>query len=140
LITIVRVEEVMSRSVITITPEQTLRDAVEMLRSKHIRHLPVVEGDRLIGIVTDRDVKRATPSLLSGVERDEYDRVLDTTKVAQVMTRDPMTVSPETRLRDAVKIFLDRKMGALPVVANGLLVGIITQIDMLRVFYATLAE
>ena len=76
-----KIAEVMSRSVVTLQPEQTLRDAVELLRSKHIRHLPVVEDGRLIGIVTDRDVKRATPSLLSGVDRDEYDRVLDETKI-----------------------------------------------------------
>jgi CBS domain-containing protein len=136
----VRVEEVMSSSVITLAPEQTLRDAVELLRSKHIRHLPVVEDSRLIGIVTDRDVKRATPSLLGGADRDDYDRVLDTITVAQFMTRDPMTVQPDTQLKEAVKIFIDRKMGALPVVADGHLVGIITQIDLLRVFYSTLPD
>jgi acetoin utilization protein AcuB len=133
-----KVSEVMTRTVVTLTPEQTLRDAVELLRSKHIRHLPVVEDSRLIGILTDRDVKRATPSLLSGVDRDEYDRVLDETKIGQIMTREPMTVTPETGLKAAVKIFIDHKVGALPVVSDGLLVGIITEIDLLRVFHGML--
>ena len=133
-----QVQTIMSRSVITLTPEQTLRDAVNLLRSKHIRQLPVVEDSKLIGIITDRDVKRATPSLHSGVEREEYDRVLDTTQISQFMTREPMTVSPDTDLKEAVKIFIDRKIGALPVVANGQLVGIITEIDALKVLYEKL--
>ena len=135
-----KIAEVMSRSVVTLQPEQTLRDAVELLRSKHIRHLPVVEDGRLIGIVTDRDVKRATPSLLSGVDRDEYDRVLDETKIGQIMTREPMTVTPESELKAAVKIFIDRKVGALPVVSGSQLVGIITEIDLLRVFHNMLKD
>ena len=130
-----KIAEVMSRTVVTLTPEQTLRDAVELLRSKHIRHLPVVEDSKLIGIVTDRDVKRATPSLLSGVDRDEYDRVLDETKIAQIMTREPMTVTPESELKAAVKVFIERKVGALPVVSGSQLVGIVTEIDLLRVFH-----
>jgi acetoin utilization protein AcuB len=135
-----KIAEVMSRTVVTLTPEQTLRDAVELLRSKHIRHLPVVEDSKLIGIVTDRDVKRATPSLLSGVDRDEYDRVLDETKIAQIMTREPMTVTPESGLKAAVKTFIDRKVGALPVVSGGRLVGIVTEIDLLRVFHDMLKD
>src|ERR1700674_2647259 len=114
-----KIAEIMTRTVVTLTQEQTLRDAVELLRSKHIRHLPVVEDSKLIGIVTDRDVKRATPSLLSGVDRDEYDRVLDETKVTQLMTREPITVTPDTGLKAAVKIFIDRKVGAIPVVVDG---------------------
>jgi CBS domain-containing protein len=135
-----KIAEVMTRSVVTLTPEQTLRDAVELLRSKHIRHLPVVEDSRLIGIVTDRDVKRATPSLLSGVDRDEYDRVLDETKIAQIMTREPMTVTPETGLKAVVKFFIDRKVGALPVVSDSRLVGIVTEIDLLKVFHGMLKD
>lgn len=127
------VEEVMSRSVVTLTPEDTLRDAVRLLRSNRIRHLPVVDDLKLVGIVTDRDVKRATPSVLSGVDREEYDRVLATTKVLQFMTREPITVTPKTGLKAAVEIFIERKVGALPVVQDSQLVGILTDVDILRV-------
>lgn len=124
----------MTREVVTLSPEQSLREAVELLMMHRIRHLPVVDGDsRLIGIVTDRDVKRATPSLLSGVERKEYERILDTTKVSSFMTRDPMVITPTTPLRTVVRMVVDTKIGGLPVVNNGHLVGIVTQIDLLRV-------
>jgi acetoin utilization protein AcuB len=134
------VGEVMSRSVVTLTPEETLLDALSRLRSHRIRHLPVVDNSKVVGIVTDRDIKRATPSVLSGVDQDEYDRVLATTKVAQFMTREPITVAPRTALKAAVEIFIERKVGALPVVDNGDLVGILTDIDILRVAYGLLPD
>lgn len=134
------VKEVMSRSVITLTPEQTLAEAIGLLRSHGIRHLPVVDGSKLVGIVTDRDVKRATPSVLSGVAREEYDRVLATTKVVQFMTREPLTVTPGTGLKTAVRIFVEAKVGALPVVEADHLVGILTEIDVLRVVLDLLPE
>jgi acetoin utilization protein AcuB len=129
------VQDVMTRDVVTLTPEQTLRDAINLMRSKRIRHLPVVEGPMLVGIVTDRDVKRATPSVLTGVEHDDYDNSLLTIRVAQVMTREPVTVSGRSSLKSAVEIFVNARYGALPVVDNGRLVGIVTDIDILRVAY-----
>jgi CBS domain-containing protein len=127
------VEDVMSRDVVTLAPEQTLRDAITLLRRQRIRHLPVVEGQKLLGIVTDRDVKRATPSVLTGVGKDEYDNSLATIKVAQVMTREPVTVLRRSPLKSAVEIFIETRFGALPVVDDGRLVGILTDTDVLRV-------
>ena len=125
----------MSRSVVTLAPEQTLREAINLLQSEHVRHMPVVGDAGVVGIVTDRDVKRATPSLLSGIDRSEYERVLETTTVVHFMTRDPLTVTPKSQLKAAVQIFIDRKVGALPVVEEGRLVGILTDIDILRVVH-----
>jgi CBS domain-containing protein len=124
----------MTQSVISVTSDQTLREATDLLRSKHIRQLPVVDGGRLIGIITDRDIKRATPSILSGVDRDEYDRILEQTKVSQFMTKEPMTLTADTPLKVAVHIFVTQKIGALPIVDGGKLSGIVTQIDALRAF------
>ncbi len=135
-----RAADIMSRSLVTLTSEQTLRDAMNLFRSKHIRHLPVLADEKLIGIVTDRDAKRATPSLLSGVERDEFDRVLDTIKIEQFMTRDPITIAPVDSVKAVLKIFIERKVGALPVVSDGVLVGIVTEIDLLRVFHEMLED
>jgi len=134
------VEDVMSRSVVTLTPQQTLRDAIDLLQSHHIRHLPVVDDSKVVGIVTDRDVKRATPSVLSGPTRDEYEYMLATTKVAQFMTRDPLTVTPKSGLKAAVEIFIARKVGALPVVEDGHLVGILSDSDILRVVHDMLVD
>jgi CBS domain-containing protein len=136
----VTVEQRMTRDVVTLEQGQSLRDAMGVMQRHRIRHAPVLDGDRLVGILTDRDVKRATPSLLSGIDREQYDRVLSQTRVGQVMTRNPYSVTPTTSLRDAVKLFVDRKFGALPVVEAGRLVGILTQTDLLRAFYETLED
>lgn len=129
----------MTRSVETVSREHTLRDAVDLLLSRHIRHLPVVDADlRLVGIVTDRDVKRATPSLHSGVDRTAYERVLDETRVAQFMTKDPWVVSSGTTVKEAARVLIDSKVGALPVVDDGRLVGIVSDIDLLRVLHGLL--
>ena len=133
------VEDAMTSAVVTLSTDETLRDAINLLRSKRIRHLPVVEASRLVGIVTDRDVKRATPSVLSGIAKEEYDNALLTMKVAQFMTREPITVTPTSGLKAAVGIFIDKKVGALPVVDDGHLVGILTEIDILRVAYDLLS-
>jgi acetoin utilization protein AcuB len=133
------VKDVMTRDVATLTPEQTLRDAINLLRSRRIRHLPVVEGQKLVGIVTDRDVKRAAPSVLTGVGNEAFDNSLLTIKVAQVMTREPITVLDRASLKSAVEIFINTKVGALPVVDDGRLVGILADSDILRVAYNLLS-
>lgn len=134
------VEALMTREVRTLKEDDALRDAIALMQRHRIRHIPVTEDDRIVGIVTDRDLKRATPSLLSGINQEKYDKVLVETRVGQVMTRNPYTVTPSMPLKDAAKIFVDRKFGALPVVEEGRLVGIITGIDMLRAFYETLKD
>ncbi|HKY31987.1 MAG TPA: CBS domain-containing protein [Candidatus Polarisedimenticolia bacterium] len=134
------VEQRMTRQVITLTEDQTLRDAIAVMQRHRIRHVPVVAGRAVVGMLTDRDVKRATPSLLSGVGQEEYDRVLTRTRVGQVMTRNPFSVTPATHLKDAVKLLVDSKYGALPVVERNELVGIVTGTDLLRAFYEMLDE
>jgi acetoin utilization protein AcuB len=128
------VKEIMAAPVISIGPDETLRGVMNVMRSHRIRQVPVIDNGSLVGIITDRDTKRATPSVLSG-DREEYDRILDSTKVAQFMTREPTTVSLDTPVKAAVRIFITQKIGALPVVEGGEVVGIVTQIDALRAFY-----
>ena len=134
------VEERMTRRVVTVTENASLREALALLQRHRIRHIPVVEGEMIVGILTDRDVKRATPSLLSGVSQEDYDRVLAQTHVSQVMTRNPFSVTPSTSLKDATKLLADRKYGALPVVEGDRLVGILTNTDLLRAFYESLED
>ncbi len=131
----------MNSSVETLSPSQTLREVLDRLLTRRMRHFPVVDADfRLVGIVSDRDVKRATPSLHSGVDQQSYERVLEETTVAQFMTREPMTIAPDTSLKRAVKILVDSKVGALPVVNSERLVGIVTDIDLLRYLRDTLPD
>jgi acetoin utilization protein AcuB len=134
------VEDAMTGAVVTLSPEETLGDAINLLRSKRIRHLPVVEESRLVGIVTDRDVKRATPSVLSGVAKEEYDAALGRIKVAQFMTREPITVTRKSQLKEAVGTLIEKKVGALPVVDDGHLVGILTEIDVMKIAHDLLRD
>lgn len=132
------VRQLMTANPETLPPTATMQEAIELEMRRRIRHIPVVEDGALVGIVTDRDLKRATPSVLSGVDRAEYERVVAETPLGRVMTRDPMTVSPDTSLRAAVQVFVERKYGALPVVEDGRLVGILTESDVMRAFVALL--
>lgn len=130
----------MVRNVIALQAGQHLREALLVMRKNSIRHLPVLEEGKLVGILTDRDVTRATPSAMSGADLETFNNVVDSTLIKQVMTRNPYAVTPSTPLRDAVKVLHDRKYGALPVVEGGRLVGIITVMDLLKDFMVLLPE
>ncbi len=135
-----KVGDRMVRSVISVQAGQRLRDALLMMRKHRIRHLPVLQDGKLVGILTDSDVSRATPSAVSGADLETFNRVVDSTLVEQIMTRNPYAVTPSTPLKEAVKVLHDRKYGALPVVEGGRLVGIITVMDMLKDFMILLPE
>jgi acetoin utilization protein AcuB len=135
-----KVADRMVRDVITLEVDQTLREAIALFQKHHIRHVPVLEAGKLVGILTDRDVKRATPSPLAGDSIEEFNRVVDSSRIKQIMTRNPYCVTPATPLRDAVKLLHDRKNGSLPVVEGDRLVGLITTTDMLMDLYNLLPE
>lgn len=128
-----KVRSRMKTELVTLSATETLREAVRLELQRKIRHIPIVDADgKLLGIVTDRDIKRALPSPLTGqLAREEYDSVLDETQLQKVMTRDPVSVSPDATLSEAVQIMFEKKIGGLPVVENGKLVGIFTQTDAL---------
>ena len=135
-----KVSDRMTRDVVTLEEEQSLRDALSLQQRHKIRHIPIVTDGDVVGILTDRDLKRASPSLLSGISQEKYDELLDSTLVSQVMTRTPQTVTPETPIREVAKILMDQKFGALPVTDKNQLVGIITDIDLLGALYELLDE
>lgn len=128
-----KVRDYMTPSVLTLREGDRLRAAVELELVHRIRHIPVLdEGGSLVGIVTDRDIKRALPSPLSAPAREQYEALLDSTPIARVMTREPYTVEAASELADAVQTMLNHNIGGLPVVEGGALVGMFTQIDALR--------
>jgi acetoin utilization protein AcuB len=119
-------------SPVTAVPDTTsLLDAVLLMRRSGFRHLPVVHGERLVGIITDRDLNRLAPSMLGKPSPQEYNELFENTPLSKVMIRNPITVRPDTRVLDAVAILHHKKLGCLPVVENEHLVGIITVTDML---------
>lgn len=134
----VRVSDLMHTHPITVRPEDTIRYAFRQLCAARIRHLLVMDGDRLVGIVTDRDIRLALPSLPFVSDIAEMYLRLDDIKVRDVMTRDVIAVRPETPLAAAVDIFLRRVISGLPVLDNGRVVGILTETDALRALHAAL--
>ena len=134
-----KVDAWMQKEVLTQTEESSLRDAINLSRKHHIRHIPITRNQKeLVGIVSDRDIKRFTPSILSERSTGEHERVLEETPLARIMTKDPQTISPTQSIREAVELFCKTKVGALPVVIQGKLVGIITETDMLKAFHQAL--
>lgn len=127
------VGEYMTRDPITVQEDTSMKEAMLLLRTHHIRHLPVVNGKMLVGLVSDRDIRRASPSLLSGIDKNDYEQVLEDTPVGRIMTREPFTVTEVTPLIDAITVLVEKKFGSLPVVDGSELVGIFTEIDALKI-------
>ena len=123
----------MTRDVITITPAENCQKALLMMHSSGVNHLPVVEKDRLVGILTERDIHRRAPEIRREIEAGSRKRLLSLVNVGGVMTYAPATVSPRASLREAISIMLQRRIGCLPVLRNGRLVGIFTTRDAIGV-------
>ncbi len=123
----------MRTSLITVTKDATLAQARELLHSHRIRHLPVVERERLLGILTDRDLRQASPSSAAGISPDRTVAFLAQIPVTEAMVRDVRTVSPYTTVEEAARLMIEHKIGCLPVTEADRLVGIITETDILGV-------
>ena len=134
-----KVVDVMTKDPLTVSPSDTIGQADEMMFENRFRQLPVVEGNQLVGIVTDRDIR----SFLSGplLSSTEDRETAFNTKVREIMTSEPMTLSPDDDLEEAVQLLIDEKIGGVPVVdeTEGL-VGIVTYVDLLRYLLNRLQE
>ncbi len=124
------VRDVMSHPPITVEPSTLLLDAALTLRASAVRHLPVVADGKLAGLLTDRDIQRCAPSRLIPIDEEGYNAVFADTTVNRVMTREPLTVTPDTPLVAAIGMMQQSRFGCLPVVENGTLVGILTRSDL----------
>ncbi|HEY2989446.1 MAG TPA: CBS domain-containing protein [Candidatus Binatia bacterium] len=128
------VQDCMSTSLLTVTSDDSLQTAAELLHRRNIRELPVVDHGRLVGILTDRDVREMTPGYPLFRAGEESRSYLQTLLVAKAMTVDPFVITPETPLVKAAELLTTYRIGSLPVVKDGKLVGIISVTDLLRVF------
>lgn len=127
------VADCMTKTPIVIGPTESLAAAMELMSQHHIRHLPVVDKARhLVGFITDRDLRRAAPSMFQPNASDPQ-QLLEGIAVERVMIRSPATTVPTQRLADLVKLMIEKKYGALPVLDGQRLVGIVSTIDVLRV-------
>jgi len=137
------VADIMTRDVRFLSEEDNLSQIAQTMDRFSLRHLPVVDGSRLVGLITHRDVLRLAISELvhdmSTHERQK--RLAENTFVAKVMTRNPRTVAPETPIVEAAEVLVQSKFGCLPVVDKlGTLVGIVTEHDFLKLLVATMKE
>ena len=133
-----KVKEWMTPEPKTVNEDDPVKAAVNLVVENRIRHLPVVRGDALVGIISDRDLKRAMPSIVAGATAEEYQTFMEETPVEQAMTANPIACAPNTDLVDLVREFCQKKVGAIPVVDDGRLVGIVTQTDMMEAFLTVL--
>ena len=129
-----RVRELMTGAPVTVSPGTSMLDARHLMLSKHFRHLLVTKDGQLVGIVTDRDIRLNLPSQATSLSVWEINHLLTKLTVSEVMTRSVITVGPDRDAADAARLMMEHKIGALPVVDGGILIGIVTETDMLRAF------
>ena len=128
------VKDVMKTQLVTLNADSKLGFANDIMYLGRIRHLPVVKGDTIVGILTQRDLYRSslTSILTNWKENKEF---LDSIKVSEVMTKNVITVAPDATIEEAAQIMIDKKVGGLPVVKEkNKLVGLITETDVLQYF------
>jgi acetoin utilization protein AcuB len=137
------VERIMTPNPVAVAPHDSLRWAIHLMKKGSFRRLPVIEEGQLVGIVTVRDIRLATDLPVILGDYPLHDRLrekwcdewpLDNITVGACMARDPITVTPDTNVGEAARLMRDRKIGGLPVVQGGQLVGIVTKMDVLNCF------
>jgi acetoin utilization protein AcuB len=126
------IKDWMTPNPITVHPQNTLPQVRKLMEEHHIRRLPVVEEDELVGIITLGDIREAQPSDVSALSSYESEQLVELITVDTVMTPDPLTVTPESSIAEAAQLMLEHKVGGLPVMENSKLVGIITETDFCR--------
>jgi acetoin utilization protein AcuB len=125
----------MKRNPVFVDETDSMKKAMDLLKEHEIRHLPVLkDGEKLVGILSERDIKQASPSPATALEIREIYYLLDKVKVKQIMTRRPYTVSSSAPIEEAALIIREKKIGCLPVVDDGKLVGILTETDIIDSF------
>ncbi len=128
------VGERMSHPVISVTPETPLHDALALFKKEHIRRAPVLKEGKLVGIISETDLLNASPSPVSSLSIWEMNYLLSKVTVKHVMSKKVMTVDEDTPIEEAARIMADNKIGGLPVMRSGKVVGIITETNLFRIF------
>jgi acetoin utilization protein AcuB len=135
-----RVGDIMSVSPVTIAPSTSVHEAQALMQQRKIRHLPVLQNGRLVGMLSDRDIRLVLPSPATSLSVWEIRHLLDKLTVGEVITYFVMTTTSDCPVTEAVGRMLGHKIGALPVVEDRQVVGILTRTDVLRAFRRLHAE
>ncbi len=134
------VKDWMTQNPVTISAKSTLPEAHNLMREKKVRRLPVLDHDKLVGIISLTDVMEAKPSDATTLSIYELNYLLAKLTVSKIMSKSVMTVTPETTVADAARMMLDYKIGGIPVVDGEMLVGIITESDIFRMVVQTYTD
>lgn len=131
----IAVAHIMSTDLKTLTKNQSLYEAEKLFKKYKIRHLPVVDGDVIVGVLSYSDLLKISYADVADEEEDVESVVYDMFSITQVMAKVPVTVTPDTSIREVIKILAKQTFHSLPVVENdGTLVGIVTTTDLLNYF------
>ena len=123
----------MSHPVITLSPETSIHDALAMFKKEHIRRAPVIKDGKLVGIVSENDLLNASPSTVTSLSVWEMNYLISKVTVKQVMSKKVKTIDVNTPIEEAARIMADLKIGGVPVLRNGKVVGIITETDLFKI-------
>jgi CBS domain-containing protein len=129
-----RVRDIMPEKMVTISAGDTLSTVEDIMTLGRVRHMPVVRGGRLVGVVSERDLLRASLSQLSEFGADQRRAFLQGIEIARVMSSPPIVIGPDGTVEEAARVMAERKIGCLPVVEGDELLGLITETDVLAYF------
>ena len=127
-----RVRDIMGKNVVTISVSERLSTVEDIMTLGHVRHMPVVRGGKLVGVVSERDLLRASLSVLSEHRGAERRAFLHVVEIARVMSAPPIVIGPDATVDEAALVMAEKKIGCLPVVENDHLLGMVTETDVLR--------
>lgn len=127
------VGERMSHPVLTVSPDMSALDAQAFMRREHVRRAPVIQDGKLVGIVTESDLLNASPTQATLLSVWEINYLVSKIKVSQVMTKKVRTIDENTPIEEAARVMIDNKIGGLPVLRDGKVVGIITETDLFKI-------
>jgi CBS domain-containing protein len=128
----IRVRDIMQTSFVTVSAGDTLSTVEDIMTLGGVRHMPVVRGGTLVGVVSERDLLRASLSNLTAFRQEERRAFLQVVEITRVMTAPPVVISPEAEIEQAALLLAEKKIGCLPVIDEGKLVGLLTETDVLR--------
>jgi len=126
------VREIMMGSPVCLKPEDTLDLANDIISLGRIRHIPIIDHGRLVGILSERDLIGATATHIFGLKQKNKSALLKSFAIKDVMKKRVISVGPDTEIRDAASIMQKKKIGCVPVLADGAVIGLVTTTDILR--------
>jgi CBS domain-containing protein len=130
--TAIFVRDIMQTSFVTVSAGDTLSTVEDIMTLGGVRHMPVVRGGVLVGVVSERDLLRASLSNLTGFRQVERRAFLQVVEITRVMSAPPVVISPDAEIERAARLLAEKRIGCLPVVEEGKLVGLLTETDVLR--------